>query len=131
MQSKPLKIEILEDGEEYKRLYHAVFNTPNDDIPDVVFVVRHGDGCAVGFMAGFWNSDDHFYIQFSGVLPEFQKHGYSRYFGALLKDDITYDCIIRNDNVAALIIALRVGFIPIGMTLKDKKLYVMIQRGLK
>ena len=131
MQSKPLKIEILEDGEEYKRLYHAVFNTPNDDIPDVVFVVRHGDGCAVGFMAGFWNSDDHFYIQFSGVLPEFQKHGYSRYFSALLKDDITYDAVVRNDNVAALIIALRVGFIQIGMTLKDKKLYVMIQRGLK
>jgi len=131
VQLKPLKIEILKDKEEYKRLYNAVFSIPNDDIPDVVFVVRHGDGCAVGFMAGFWNSHDHFYIQFSGVLPEYQKHGYTKYFNALLKDNITYDAVVKNSNVAALIVALRVGFMPIGVTLKDKKLYVMIQRGPK
>jgi hypothetical protein len=124
-----MQIEILEDEGEYRRLYNAVFDTPISHIPDVIFICRHSDGRTVGFVAGFWNSDDSFYIQYSGVLPEFQGDGYTRYFDSMLRKDITYDCIIKNTNPKALIVALKVGFIPIGMTQKDNKLYIMVQRG--
>ena len=127
-----MDVELLEDEEEYYRIYNAIFSTGANFVPDVVHVVRGDNRCTVGFMAGFWLGSNHFYIQFSGVLPEYQKNGYTRYFGALLNDGVTYDCIIKNTNVAALVVALKNDFIPIGITQKEnKEIYIMIQRGSK
>jgi hypothetical protein len=88
-----MQIEILEDKEEYKRLHELVFKQSDITVPDVVFIGRNSSGRTVGFVSGFWNSDDHFYIQWAGVLPAYQKRGYLRYFSAILKDDVTYDNI--------------------------------------
>jgi hypothetical protein len=126
-----MQIEILEDKEEYKRLHELVFKQSDITVPDVVFIGRNSSGRTVGFVSGFWNSDDHFYIQWAGVLPAYQKRGYLRYFSAILKDDVTYDMAVRNTNVVTLKTVLSVGFIPIGIIQKDLKLYIQVQRGVR
>lgn len=85
-----MRIEILNDSEEYKRLHELVFGRLEHDIPQVVKVGYSDSGDAVAFVAGFWISDDHFYIQYAGVLPEYQKRGFLRYFSAVLMSGVTY-----------------------------------------
>ena len=127
-QLKPLKIENLEDQEEYKRIHGTVFNEPIHDIPKVVVVGRNESGSIVGFVSGFWLSHDSFYIQYSGIMPEFQGNGYSAQLSQILHENITYNLAIRNDNTAAFITTLKLGFIPIGVILKDNKLFVQLKR---
>ena len=125
-----MRIELLDDKEEYRRLHELVFGKSDFDVPDVVHVGIRSDGVTVGFVAGFWLATNHFYIQFAGVLPEHQKHGHLRYLNSVLKDDITYDLMVRNTNTVALGMVLKVGFIPIGCIMKDNNLYVQVQRSL-
>jgi hypothetical protein len=126
-----MRIELLDDKEEYKRLHKLVFGRSDIDVPDVVHVGVRSDGVTVGFVAGFWLANNHFYIQWAGVLPEYQKRGHLRYFKSTLKDDATYDMAIRNDNLVTLKTVLSVGFIPIGCIMKENKLYIQVQRGPK
>ena len=123
-----MKVEILQDDEEYRRIHGLVFNRTDFDVPAVVFVGRNDDGNIVAFISGFWINGDHFYIQFSGVLPEYQKGGYVRYLGGILKDTVCYELSIENINLIALKIALSVNFVPVGMIKQDDKWFVQMKR---
>ena len=123
-----ITLETLNDAREYARLHELVFNQPPPIIPAVVTVGRNDRGDIVGFVSGFWNSDDGFYIQWVGLLPEYQRSGYLRYYRLLLSDSVTYDTAVRNTNIVALKTTLSIGFIPIGVIQQDNKLYVQLKR---
>ena len=123
-----MKVEILNNEEEYKRIHELVFNRTDIRVPPVVIVGRNNDGNIVAFVSGFWNSDDSFYIQYSGVLPEYQKGGYLRYLVSIFDPHVTYDAAIENTNAIALKTALSVGFLPIGIIYQENKLFVQLKR---
>ena len=123
-----MKVEQLNDDDEYRRIHGLVFNRTDFDIPKVVFVGRNDAENIVAFISGFWNSYDHFYIQFSGILPEYQKSGILRYLGCVLNNNICYEVAIENANTVALKTALSVGFIPVGGIVQDDKYFVQLKR---
>jgi hypothetical protein len=123
-----LIIETLHDEEEYRRIHGLLFNQPLEKVPPVVQVGRNDTGAIVAFVSGFWIESNHFYIQFSGVLPEYQKAGYLRYLGCVLENNITYDLAIENVNTVAIKIALSVGFVPIGFIKRGNKSFVQLER---
>lgn len=123
-----MQIEVLENEAEYKQLHRRVFGKTVDK-PPVVYVGRGGSGDAVAFVAGFWNTDDHFYIQYAGVVPEYQKRGYLRYLASIFQNDIEYSMSVVNTNIDALRIALSVGFVPVGFYLRGDTYFVQLERG--
>ena len=118
----------LEDAEEYRRIHGLVFNRTDIDVPPAVIVGRNDDGDIVAFISGFRLADDHFYIQFSGVLPAYQKAGYLRYLECVLDNNVWYELAIENTNIVALKIALGVQFIPMGFIKQGEKYFVQLKR---
>lgn len=120
--------EALNDEEEYKRLHGLVFHTTPDAVPPVVTVGRNNRRDIVGFISGFWTSDDSFYIKWAGVLPEYQKGAYLRNFKSLLDPEITYDLAVKNTNTVTLKLVLSLGFIPMGTIYENDNLFVQLKR---
>ena len=123
-----MDIETLKDEAEYKKLHKRIFGTTVDK-PPVVYVGRKHSGDAVAFVAGFWNTDDHFYIQYAGVVPEHQRHGYIRYLSTILDHNVEYSMSVKNTNIQAIKIALSVGFVPVGFYLRHDTYFVQLERG--
>ena len=123
-----MKLEILNDPQEYRRIHQRVFNRTDFKVPPVVIVGRNDNGDIVGFISGFWNNDDSFYIQFAGVLPEYQKGPYLRYLSNCLDNNTNYDMAVENTNTVTLKTVLSIGFIPIGYMSQEDKNFVMLKR---
>ena len=121
-------LEPLQDEKEYRRIHELVFNTTPEPLPQHVIVGRNSDRDIVGFISGFWNSNDSFYIQWAGVLPAYQKGAYLRHFGQILDPNTTYDMAVENTNTVTIKLVLSVGFIPIGVILQGNKLFVQLKR---
>lgn len=111
-----MKHETLIDPKMFGLMYQAVFGVPYtlEIVPPVVEVVTEADSI-VGFMAGHWNYDGSFYIQYSGVVPEHRKKGYAHYLKELLDDKTDYVCVTENTNIGAMKTLLDLAFIPMGV----------------
>ena len=118
-----MKHETITDRETFALMYEAVFGVPytKEKTPDVVMMASDDNSSVVGFLSGFWNYDDSFYIQYAGVVPEFRKKGYAQYLNQMLEDGINYICVTENDNVPAMTTLIKIGFIPIGMRYGGKR----------
>lgn len=118
-----MKSEPLTDPKMFSLMYEAVFGVPytREKVPDVIEVATDDNESIIGFMSGFWNYDDSFYIQYSGVVPEYRNKGYSQYMKQMLKDGVTYICVTENDNVPAMRTLLTIGFVPFGIRYGGKR----------
>lgn len=118
-----MKHEAVTDRKTFTLMYEAVFGVPyqHDKIPEIVMMATDDNSSVVGFMSGFWNYDESFYIQYAGVTPEHRKNGYAQYLNEMLDDSINYICVTENDNVPAMTTLLKIGFIPIGMRQGGKR----------
>lgn len=118
-----MKHEAITDPKTFALMYEAVFGVPytHVKVPEVIMMATDDNESVVGFMSGFWNYDDSFYIQYAGVVPEYRKKGYTQYIKEMLEDGINYICVTENDNVPAMTTLLKVGFIPIGMRQGGKR----------
>jgi ribosomal protein S18 acetylase RimI-like enzyme len=118
-----MKHETISDPKTFKLMYEAVFGVPytHDKVPEIIMMATDDNSSVVGFMSGFWNYDDSFYIQYAGVVPEYRKKGYTQYLNQMLEDGINYICVTENDNVPAMTTLLKIGFIPIGIRQGGKR----------
>ena len=112
-----MKHESVHDLELFSKLDEAEFGVdcPSEKMPDLVEMATDDNGSIIGFIAGHWNYDDSFYIQFAGVVPEHRNNGYTAYLKQMLKSGVSYICVTENTNVAAMRTLLTIGFLPIGM----------------
>ena len=108
-------IEDLKDHTKYLELHQKVFgNITGITMPDIIYLCKTDDKITFGFVSGHRAYDNSFYIQYAGILPEFRKKGYIRYFKAMLEDNMDYMTATENTNVPAMKTLMAVGFLPIG-----------------
>ena len=121
-------IETLEDPQEYAKIHETVFGKQPQEIPQECIVGRRVDRTIVAFISGFWLAHNHFYIQWGGVLPEYQGVGYLRHLSDILHDHIEYDMVVQNTNSVMIRTMLKLGFTIIGVMIQQDKLYVQLKR---
>jgi hypothetical protein len=112
----------------YKWLHGRIFgSTDGLIIPSEVFVAQKDNGDTFGVVSGHWNFDKSFYIQYAGILPEYQKGAYLRHINAILKNiGKSFITVTANTNIPAMKTLLAIGFVPIGTRtdVKDGTFYV-------
>ncbi len=116
---KIYKLYYNEIKEIYSDLYKDVFGETNDtQIPDYVYLGCY-DNQYVGMVTAYIHNTDTIYIQMAGFTDGFRGYRAVGFFRQLI-DAIhkEYDNIvfrIQNINVAALKVAMNIGFIIIGI----------------
>jgi hypothetical protein len=126
------KIVLLENKDIYPKLFKEVFGKECRDIPEVVKVAKTKGGVTIGFLAGHWELDGTFYIEYSGVLPEFRNKGWVRYIKLMLDPCINYLTAVENTNIVTGKTLYSLGFIPIGSRYHDNTFYIeWVRRGIK
>ena len=81
--------KLLKNKDIYPKLHREVFGK-DVETPEVVIVHKNQSGEIVGFVSGHWELDGTFYIEFAGVLPEYQNKGYLRYIKKILDPCVNY-----------------------------------------
>lgn len=115
-------IEELKDYSKYHELCKEILGITVTEIPDIIIIAKTDDKNIVAFLSGYISYDNSFYIQYAGVLPEYQKKGLTkRYFSSMLDKNITYITIVRNTFIVMMKLLLSMGFIPFGCRYDDKK----------
>ena len=117
-----MKITELKDKEIYPQLHMHVFGT-TVQTPETVMIGKVNDEI-VAFVSGHWELNGTFYIEFAGILPEFRKGGYLKYFKRILDPCVNYLTAVRNDNAVAGKTLYSVGFIPVGSRYHDDTFYI-------
>ena len=119
----PIQKIISDYAEVYYRLFTDVFQSP-------AFVyVGYEDNELVGFMSGYNHNLSTVYLQYAGAAVQFRGYRTLKFFKEAIEfihKEYHYIMIrIKNDNVAALKIALSGDFKIIGIRMAtDKSLYV-------
>ena len=123
-----LKTEI--DPAVYPIYFENIFGHKPSRVPDEVYVVENDNGEAVGFVAGHFTFDESFYIEFAGILKQFQKGPFLRYLEFVL-DSIKTSFITATEthNTVTMKILIKMNFIPIGFRTAGDKSYVEWMRG--
>ena len=109
-----MEMNILKDNDLYRSLHKTVFGTDDVKVPEIVYLAKNNDNVTFGFISGHWNFDGSFYIEYAGILPEFQKKGYLRYLKQMLFPNVSYITATHNDNAIAQKALLTMGFRVIG-----------------
>ncbi|MGB2828059.1 MAG: GNAT family N-acetyltransferase [Dehalococcoidales bacterium] len=110
-----MKIEAFKDYDKFTELCKEVLGITVTTIPDIIIVAKTDNGNIAAFLSGYISYDNSFYIQYAGVLPEYQKKGLTRsYFTAMLDKDITYITIVENTHIVMMKLLLAMKFIPFG-----------------
>jgi len=125
-----MKIRELKDKEIYPQLHMHVFGTVVEAPETVIIGESHGE--IIGFLSGHWELNGTFYIEFAGILPEFQNKGYLRYLKKILDPCVNYLMAVRHDNVVTGKTLYSVGFMPVGSRYHDDTFYIeWLRRGIK
>ena len=115
----------------YPELFKRIFLKDCKDIPEVVEYGKTKDGEITGFLAGHWELTGTFYIEYAGILPEYQKKGWARYSRKLIDPCVNYLTAVKNTNVETGRILYAMGFIPIGCRHHDDSFYIeWLKRGI-
>ena len=123
---------LSKEKNNYPELFRQIFNKECKEIPAVVNYGFRKDGTPTGFLAGHWELEDTFYIEYAGILPEFQKKGWVRYIKKLIDPCINYLTAVENTNVETGRILYAIGFIPIGCRYHDDTFYIeWLKRGVQ
>ena len=122
-----MKIEPLKNRADYPALHNLVFGF-EAEAPKVITVLKTDNYDTVGFLSGFWLETGVFYIEYAGVLPEYQLKGYLKYISKMLNAETTYITAVENINVVAIKTLLSIGFIPMGFNMKGGKAFIELQR---
>lgn len=125
-----MKHEVLVNADIYKTLHKQVFGSDDCKIPEVVYIAKTDDDVIFGFISGNWNFDGSFYIEYAGILPEFQKKGYLRHFKKMLLPGVNYITVTHRDNVESQKTLLSMSFKIIGCRF-DGEFYVEWARRVK
>ena len=70
-------MKIVETKRDYPVYYEKVFGAEPSATPKQVFIIEN-EKCVIGFVSGHRNFDGLFYIEYAGILPDFQKGFYLR-----------------------------------------------------
>lgn len=115
----------------YSELFKEIFNKDCKEIPEVVKYGITKDGEKTGFLAGHWELDGTFYIEYAGILPEYQKKGHLRYLKHIIDPCVNYLTAVENTNVMTGKILYSIGFIPVGSRYHDDTFYIeWLKRGI-
>jgi hypothetical protein len=115
-------VEELKDRDIYLKLCEKIIGIqPPYEPPDIVIVAKSDDGIIKAFLSGYISYDNSFYIQYGGMLPEYQGKGITkRCFLSMLDSDITYVIAVDNTHTAMMQLLLSIGFIPFGSRYDNK-----------
>lgn len=121
----------------YQNLFNKVFKSQDikeasEQAPAILYLVYENENI-VGFVSGYPTNKITFYIQYAGMLKEYRGHKTLSFFmeatNKIHGDFQRINCMIKNNNIAAIKIALTSKFIINGIKQdKLKNLFVELTR---
>lgn len=120
-------MKIIEDRTGYHAYHKQVFGVEPDRVPEKIFLAKKET--VVGFVAGHKNFSGEFYIEYAGVLPEYQKLGYLRYISSILNHiGGPFITAVDNENKETVKILISLDFRIIGFRTISNRSYIEFAR---
>lgn len=128
-------------NEQLKKSYVKLFNNIFEDIdakqgmyqnPSILYAIFDEDNM-IGFASGYLHNEKVFYMQYAGMIKQFRGYKTLIAFRETLKEiNKEYPiitCMIKNNNIPAIKLAINQGFIINGIKQdKQKNLYIEMLR---
>ncbi len=109
----------------YPKMYKSIFGKKTRMIPQYMVIAGTIEDPR-GYICGSWMTENKFYLQDSGVMPEYQKRGkIIRHFNIMLQrfNGKKIFANTRNDNTEPMQILLATGFKPVGCKIGENKVF--------
>jgi len=119
-------IQCTPDGiaEVYPKIYREVFGEEYRVLPHNLIVTGSLKD-PIGYMCGFWMSENKFYIQDAGVLPKHRNKGLLRQFHHIVESikGCKLYTMTSNQNVISMKTLLSSGFKPVGSRIGEDSVF--------